>query len=455
MRDNGMIHKFEQNGVYIVLDINSGAVHVVDEMLYEILDYYPENSLEETVNKLNTKYENKALKEAIMEIDELIKLEQLFCEDKYIEDLNFKTREPVVKAMCLHIAHDCDLRCKYCFASQGDFKGDRSLMSYEVGQKALDFLIEKSGSRRNLEVDFFGGEPMMNFEVVKQLVTYGRSKEKEYKKNFRFTLTTNGMLLNDENTKYINENMDNVVLSLDGSKEVNDNMRVKIDGSGSYDTIVPKFQKLVEGRGNKMYYVRGTFTGFNTEFAKDVIHLADLGFKQTSIEPVVTEPHQPYALKDSDVEVVKEQYDLLAEEMIKRKQNGNGFEFFHFTVDLSQGPCVIKRLSGCGAGSEYVAITPEGEIYPCHQFVGDERFKMGDLTTNTYKTDLSLQFKNAHVYNKDKCKACWAKFYCSGGCHANAFNFNDDINIPYELGCDMERKRLECSIYIHAKLMSE
>jgi len=450
-----MIHKFKHNGVYIVLDINSGAVHVVDEMLYEILDYYPKNELEVTVEKLADKYEEKALRDAIMEIDELIKAEQLFCEDKYIQDLNFQTRTPVIKAMCLHIAHDCNIRCKYCFASQGDFQGDRSLMSYETGKKALDFLVAKSGNRRNLEVDFFGGEPLMNFEVVKKLVDYGRSLEEANNKRFRFTLTTNGVLLSDDTIDYVNKNMENVVLSIDGRKEINDLMRYTISGDGTYDLIIPKFKKLIDSRGDKSYYVRGTFTHFNTDFSKDVLHLADLGFKNTSVEPVVAEPEHDYALRDQDLETIFEQYEILAEELINRKNTEKEFSFFHFMLDLSQGPCVVKRLTGCGAGSEYVAITPEGEIYPCHQFVGDEKFKMGDLHKETYDNTLSLEFKNAHVYSKEKCKECWAKFYCSGGCHANAYNFNHDINIPYEIGCEMERKRLECSLYIQAKLMMQ
>lgn len=448
-----MIHKFEKNGVYVVLDVNSGAVHVVDEMVYDILDYYPEKSKEDTINTLDDKYASEELATAIDEIQYLIDAEQLHSKDSYIKDLNFQNRKPVIKAMCLHIAHDCNIRCKYCFASQGDFEGDRSLMSLEVGKKALDFLIENSGNRRNLEVDFFGGEPLMNFEVVKELVTYGRSLEKVHNKLFRFTLTTNGVLLTDDIIDYVNENMDNVVLSIDGRRDINDLMRYTINGGGTYDIIVPKFKKLVEKRGNKNYYVRGTFTKFNADFAKDVLHMAELGFKSTSVEPVVAKAENDYALTEADLTTVYEQYDILAEEMIKRHKTKDDFSFFHFIVDLSQGPCVVKRLTGCGAGSEYVAITPDGDIYPCHQFVGDEDFKIGSVVTNTYNNHLSHEFKEAHVYNKEKCKTCWAKFYCSGGCHANAYNFNGDINIPYDLGCDMEKKRLESSLYIQAKLM--
>lgn len=448
-----MIHKFEKNGVYVVLDVNSGAVHVVDKMVYEILDHYPEHDKTVVVEKLSHVYDSKELEDAVDEIAYLIEHEQLFSKDSYIKNLEFQQRKPVVKAMCLHIAHDCNIRCKYCFASQGDFEGDRSLMSLEVGKKALKFLVDHSGNRRNLEVDFFGGEPLMNFDVVKSLVDYGRSLEKEHNKLFRFTITTNGVLLDDDKIDYINEHMDNAVLSIDGRREINDLMRYTINGGGTYDLIVPKFKKLVEKRGNKNYYVRGTFTKFNVDFAKDVIHMADLGFKSTSVEPVVAKAEHDYALTEDDLKKVYEQYDLLADELVNRHGKENDFSFFHFVVDLSQGPCVVKRLTGCGAGSEYVAITPDGDIYPCHQFVGDEDFKIGSLIDNTYDNHLSHEFKEAHVYNKEKCKTCWAKFYCSGGCHANAYNFNHDINIPYDLGCDMEKKRLECSLYIQAKLM--
>jgi len=450
-----MIHKFTRNNTFIVLDINSGAVHVVDEMVYKILDHYPEKTKDQAVEILKSEYNEKDLADAIDEIQALIDAEQLHSEDTYIKSLEFKQRKPVIKAMCLHIAHDCDLRCKYCFASQGDFQGTRSMMSEEVGKDALKFLVENSGNRRNLEIDFFGGEPLMNFDVVKALVEYGRSLEGPYNKNFRFTFTTNGLALTEEIMDYLNENMENLVLSLDGSKEVNDAMRFTVNDKGSYDIIVPKFQKLVEKRGKKSYYIRGTFTKFNREFAKDVIHMSDLGFYSTSVEPVVTEAKYPYALTEEDLPIVKEQYDLLADQYLERKGTDKEFSFFHFNVDLSQGPCIVKRLSGCGAGSEYVAITPEGDIYPCHQFVGDEKFKLGNVREDNYNNHLAHDFKEAHVYNKEKCKTCWAKFYCSGGCHANAYNFNNDINIPYDLGCEMEKKRLEAALYIQAKLMEE
>lgn len=450
-----MIHKFTQGNVHLVVDVNSGAVHIVDKIVYDVLDYFPGGDLKDITENLQSTYDQDDLKTAFEEVNFLIEEGQLFGEDEYINDLHFQNKKPVIKAMCLHIAHDCNIRCAYCFASQGDFKGDRSMMSLEVGKKSLEFLATNSGNRRNLEVDFFGGEPLMNFDVVKQLVTYGRELEKKYNKNFRFTLTTNGVLLSEENMDYINENMENVVLSIDGRKAVNDKMRYTISGDGTYDIILPKLKELVDRRKGKQYYVRGTFTKHNIDFAKDVLHLADQGFKSTSIEPVVAEPHHEYALSESDLDTIFEQYEILSDELIKRKNTKDEFSFFHFMLDLGQGPCVIKRLSGCGAGAEYVAITPEGDIYPCHQFVGDENFKMGNVLEETMDMSINSHFKNAHVYNKPACKDCWAKFYCSGGCHANAHNFNNDILVPYDLGCEMEKKRLECSLYIQAKLMME
>ncbi|BEP29125.1 thioether cross-link-forming SCIFF peptide maturase [Helicovermis profundi] len=448
-----MIHKFSQGDLYFLLDINSGSIHVVDEIIYKILDYYPEKEKEEVLEILSGKFKVEELNIAFDEIKELRKNGQLFTEDTYVYSPAFVNRKPVVKAMCLHVAHDCNLRCKYCFASQGDFEGTRSLMSAEVGKKSLLYLVQNSGTRKNLEVDFFGGEPLMNFEVVKELVDYGRSLEKEYNKNFRYTITTNGTLLTDEINDYINENMDNVVLSIDGRKEVNDTMRYFVNEKGTYDNIMPKFKSLVSKRGDKTYYVRGTFTKYNTDFSKDVIHMANNGFRLTSIEPVVTEAKYDYALDESDLPKIFSEYDKLAEEIINRHGTEKEFEFFHFMNDLTQGPCIIKRVSGCGAGSEYLAISPEGDIYPCHQFVGDEDFKMGNILKNNLDDSLTKQFKDANVYTKEKCKECWAKFYCSGGCHANAYNFNGDVNKPYELGCEMEKKRLECSIYIKAKTL--
>lgn len=450
-----MIHKFQQGDMYMVLDVNSGAVHVVDELIDAILDHYPQKDKEQTVAFLKKRFSEKDIREAIEEIDELISNEQLFCEDRYIHDITWQTNVPVIKAMCLHVAHDCNIRCAYCFASQGDFEGDRSLMSLETGKKALAFLCTHSGRRKNLEVDFFGGEPLMNFQVVKDLVSFGRTLEKEYNKRFRFTLTTNGVLLDDEKMDFINREMHNVVLSLDGRPKVNDKMRYTISGGGTYDIILPKFQQMVDKRKGQSYYVRGTFTRFNTDFAKDVLHMADQGFEQISVEPVVAKPENNYALQDGDLKTIFEQYENLAEKMIVRQREGKGFNFFHFMVDLSQGPCIAKRLSGCGAGSEYIAVTPQGDIYPCHQFVGNEAFKMGSVLTGDMDRSLNATFKNAHVYHKNACKTCWAKFYCSGGCHANAYNFNEDINEPYALGCAMEKKRLECALYLQGKQMME
>jgi uncharacterized protein len=449
-----MIHKYEQGGKYIVLDVHSGAIHVIDKMIFDLLDCYPDPDRSHVLKMLSGQFSAEALEEGMSEIDTLIEMGQLFSKDDYLSSVAFK-KQPVIKALCLHVAHDCNIRCKYCFASQGDFHGERLLMPLETGKNAFDFLVAHSGNRRNLEVDFFGGEPLMNFEVVKSLVDYGRSLEAANNKHFRFTITTNGILLDDEKMDYINTHMDNVVLSIDGRPEVNDFMRPAINGTGTYETILPKFKRLVEKRGDKTYYVRGTFTHFNTDFAADVVHLADQGFKLTSIEPVVSEPQHDYTLTENDMKTVFEQYESIAETLIDRAGTKKAFKFFHFMIDLSQGPCVIKRVSGCGAGSEYIAVTPEGDIFPCHQFVGNPDFKMGNVDTGEFETRLADAFSKVHVYEKPACRECWAKFYCSGGCHANAFNFNGDIRKPYAIGCEMEKKRIECALYIKAKEMSE
>lgn len=451
------IHKFSMNGVNIVVDVNSGAVHVIDKEAYEILDVYKEKSYDEIASMFDGKYDSQAIKEAYGEIKELEENGLLYTGDDYIDLGVFNDREPLIKAMCLHVAHDCNLKCKYCFASQGDFNGEKSLISYEMGKKAIDFLIERSGKRKNLEVDFFGGEPLMNFDVVKKLVEYGRALEEANGKKFRFTMTTNGILLDDEITDYLNENMHNIVLSLDGSKEVNDKMRPTLNNKGSYDIIVPKYRKLIEKRGDGHYFVRGTFTRENLEFSKDVIHFADLGFKKTSIEPVVDSEDNPFALRDEDLPKIFEEYEKLAKEYADRRVKKDDFTFFHFMVDLKHGPCVIKRLSGCGAAVEYVAVTPEGDIYPCHQFVGNEDFKLANLDDEeiTLKNDIVETFKVSNVYSKEDCKKCWARFYCSGGCHANAYNFNNDLNKPYKLGCEMQRKRVECALMVKAKELLE
>ena len=442
------------NDLNIVVDVNGGAVHVVDEITFDVLDYYELDDAEKIAKKL-PKYTLDEIKETFDEIKSLVEDGLLYSPDNYLDIDAFKNREPVVKAMCLHIAHDCNLKCKYCFASQGDFGGAKSIMSFEVGKKALEYLVDNSGSRKNLEVDFFGGEPLMNFEVVKQLVEYGNELAKEKGKNFRFTITTNGVLLDDEIIDYVNEHMHNVVLSLDGRKSINDYMRPTLNDKGSYDIIVPKFQKLIEKRKDKYYYVRGTFTRDNMDFSKDVLHSKDLGFDLTSVEPVVGDESNPYALREEDLPKILDEYEKLAVEYSKMRVNNEPFRFFHFMVDLSQGPCVIKRMTGCGAGNEYLAITPEGDIYPCHQFVGQEEFKMGNVMSDKVELPKEMQetFKEAHIYAKDECSKCWAKFYCSGGCHANAFNFNNDILKPYDLGCQMQRKRLECALMVEASVM--
>ena len=398
-------------------------------------------------------YTEEETAEAVDEILLLAQEGQLYTEDIYENYIDsFKNRETVVKALCLHIAHDCNLACRYCFAEEGEYHGRRAIMSYEVGKKALDFLVANSGNRTNLEVDFFGGEPLMNWEVVKQLVAYGRSLEEEHHKKFRFTITTNGVLLNDEILEFVNKEMGNMVLSIDGRKEVHDRMRPHRGGQGSYDEIVPKFKKAAESRGQMNYYVRGTYTHYNTDFAKDVLHLADLGFKQISVEPVVAPETEDYAIREEDLPQLLAQYDELAEEMIKRRKEGNGFNFFHFMIDLEGGPCVAKRLSGCGSGTEYLAVTPWGDLYPCHQFVGNEDFLMGNVDEGVLRTDIRDEFKQCNVYAKEKCKDCFAKFYCSGGCAANSYNFTGNVNGSYDIGCELQRKRIECAIMIKAAL---
>ena len=453
-----MVHRYKNNGYNIVLDVNSGAVHVVDDIVYDVIPYLEQDG--ETPasirDSLAGKYPEEEIKAAMDECQELKENGLLFTEDRYrpaIED--FKKRPTVVKALCLHIAHDCNLACQYCFAEEGEYHGRRALMSFEVGKKALDFLIANSGSRRNLEVDFFGGEPLMNWQVVKDLVRYGREQEKIHNKNFRFTLTTNGVLLNDEVMEFCNREMGNVVLSMDGRKEVHDKMRPFRNGKGSYDLIVPKFQKFAESRDQQRYYVRGTFTHHNLDFSEDVLHYADLGFKQVSMEPVVAPSEADYAIREEDVPKICEEYDRLAKEMIKREKEGRGFNFFHFMIDLSGGPCVYKRLSGCGSGTEYLAVTPWGDFYPCHQFVGNEKFLLGNVDTGIVNTEIQDEFKCCNVYAKEKCQKCFARFYCSGGCAANSYNFHGSINDAYDIGCELERKRVECAIMIKAALADE
>lgn len=451
-----MLHKFSMNGINVLMDIYSGAVHAVDDVAYDIADLYPEMNADELAEKFADKYSREQIDEAVEELKELKDAGMLYTEDEYEGVLEqVKNRAPVVKALCLHVAHDCNLKCRYCFAEEGEYHGKRSLMSAEVGKKAIDFIIANSGKRRNLEVDFFGGEPLMNFDVVKEIVEYGREQEKLHDKNFRFTITTNGILLDDEKQKYINENMHNVVLSLDGRKEVNDYMRPRAGGQGSYDIIVPKFQKLAESRNQTDYYLRGTFTHNNLDFSKDVFHIADdLGFKQVSVEPVVAEATESYAITEDDLDTIFEEYEKLAEQLyIRHKTGEKNFNFFHFMVDLTGGPCIAKRLSGCGSGTEYLAVTPEGDLYPCHQFVGQEEYKIGSVYNGIENTAIREEFANCNVYTKPDCKKCWAKFYCSGGCMANACHYAGDIMGTYEIGCKLQRKRIECAIMIKAKLM--
>lgn len=459
-----MIHQYKNNGYNIILDVNSGAVHVVDDIVYDVIEEYNKNEdadgrftgtdKDSLAEKFASKYSRDDVYEVCDEIEELTEQGRLFTRDIYEPYIDsFKDRPTVVKALCLHIAHDCNLACKYCFAEEGEYHGRRAMMSYEVGRKALDFLVANSGSRRNLEVDFFGGEPTMNFDVVKQLVEYGRSIEKEHNKNFRFTLTTNGVLLNDEIMEFANKEMANVVLSIDGRKEINDLMRPTRNNHGSsYDIIMPKFKKFAESRNQTNYYVRGTFTHNNIDFSKDVLHLADEGFEQISVEPVVAKPEDDYAIREEDLPKIFEEYDALAAELVKRKKAGNGFNFFHFMIDLDGGPCVAKRLSGCGSGCEYLAVTPWGDFYPCHQFVGEEQYLMGNVDEGITKPEIQKEFGGCNVYTKKDCKDCFARFYCSGGCAANAFHFQGDIKGNYEIGCELQRKRVECAIMIKAAL---
>ena len=451
-----MVHQYKLNGFNIVLDTCSGAVHVVDEVAYDVIEMYPERPKEEIVAELLEKYKDREdvteeeLKLCVEDVEALVKAKKLYTEDTF-EDMagTFKERSGnVIKALCLHVAHTCNLNCSYCFASQGKYHGDRAVMSFEVGKAALDFLMDHSGTRRNLEVDFFGGEPLMNWDVVKQLVEYARSVEKERGKNFRFTLTTNGMLIDDDVIDFANREMSNVVLSLDGRKEIHDRERVDYAGNGSYDRIVPKFQKLVESRGGKDYYMRGTFTHANPDFTKDVFHMTDLGFKELSMEPVVSAPDDPAALTPEDLEIVKEQYEILAKEMIKRNKEGNGFTFYHYMIDLTAGPCIYKRISGCGSGTEYMAVTPWGDLYPCHQFVGEEEYKLGDIWNGVTNNNLREEFRSCNAYARPECKDCWAKLYCSGGCAANAYHATGSIRGIYEPGCELFRKRIECAIMI-------
>lgn len=453
-----MIHKYKLGGFNIVLDVNSGGVHIVDELTYDMLDNvelpFEEKCPEKVIKKLSKYYSIDEIESCYNEIVELYNDQILFSEDDYEKYADYSVASPV-KAMCLNIAHDCNLRCKYCFASTGDFGKGRKLMTFETGKKAIDFLLEKSLDRKNLELDFFGGEPLMNFDVVKQIVEYARSREAEYGKKFRFTITTNGVLLDDDKIDFINREMSNVVLSIDGRKEVNDYMRKRVDGSGCYDKIMPAFKKLVEKRGDKEYYVRGTFTKNNLDFSNDVFDLYNNGFDQISVEPVVCEASADYAITEKELPAIFKEYERLAERILENEKKGKKFNFFHFMLDLDQGPCAIKRLRGCGCGNDYVAITPDGDIYPCHQFVGIEEFKMGNIDEGTFDTNMKSYFSKTHVYTKPECKKCWAKFYCSGGCNANNYQYAGDVHNAHKLSCQLQKKRLECAIMLKAAHCAE
>lgn len=449
-----MIHQYKLNGYNIVIDVYSGSVHSVDEVAYDLIALFEGNTREQVLEQMAEKYpqlDPSELEACYGDVQALKDEGLLFAEDVYSDKADIlKTKNDVIKALCLHVAHTCNLNCDYCFASQGKYQGDRALMSFEVGKRALDFLIENSGTRVNLEVDFFGGEPLMNWDVVKQLVEYGRSREKECHKRFRFTLTTNGVLIDDDVIEFCNKEMHNVVLSLDGRKEVHDHLRKNLAGEGSYDKIVPKFKKLVDSRNGEGYYVRGTFTHNNVDFTEDLFHMADLGFTELSMEPVVCDPSDPYALTEEDLPKLFEQYEILAKEMLRREKEGKPITFYHYMIDLAHGPCIYKRISGCGSGTEYLAVTPWGELFPCHQFVGDPKYSMGDIWEGVINHEMREKFRKCNVYSRPQCDDCWAKLYCSGGCAANAYHASGDITGVYEYGCKLFRKRMECAIMMKA-----
>ena len=451
-----MIHQYKLNGYNIVLDVCSGAIHVVDDVAYDIISLYKEQPREEIIRTMNDKYlgrdgiTEEDIEECYLQVDELVAAGKLFSPDTF-EPMAGKLKEKtsgVIKALCLHIAHTCNLNCSYCFASQGKYHGERAVMSFEVGKRALDFLVENSGTRRNLEVDFFGGEPLMNFEVVKELVAYARSIEKEKGKNFRFTLTTNGVLIDDDVIEFANRECHNVVLSLDGRKEIHDRFRVDYAGNGSFDRIVPKFKRLVDSRDGKGYYMRGTFTHANPDFLEDIKVMLDLGFNELSMEPVVCAPGDPAELTDEDMEIVKDQYEKLAELMLERHKEGRPFTFYHYMIDLTGGPCIYKRISGCGSGTEYMAVTPWGDLYPCHQFVGEEKYKLGNIYDGVTNTCAQCEFAECNVYAREACRSCWARLYCSGGCAANAYHATGSVKGVYEKGCELFKKRMECAIML-------
>lgn len=448
-----LIHKFKQGGKCFVLDVNTGAVHIVDELVYDLVDYNKLRSKEELVADFGAKYGADVVEEAYEELQELVAEGILYTEDQY-EDIAHSSMDDrdYIKAVCLNIIHACNLRCKYCFADEGEYNGHKGKMSLETAKKAIDYVVKRSGPRKNIEIDLFGGEPTMMMDTIKEIIAYARENEAKWNKRIRFTMTTNATLLTDEMMDYMDKELENIILSIDGRKEVNDKVRIRFDGKGSYDQILPNIKKMVAKRDKtKAHTVRGTFTRENLDFYEDVKMMVDEGFREISIEPVVLEDGHPLALRKEDLPKIFESYDKLYDELVQKKAEGKEFNFYHFKVDLNGGPCVYKRISGCGAGFEYVAITPQGEVYPCHQFVGKEEYKLGSIYDDSYNADLGMSFKKAHIYNKPKCRNCWARFYCSGGCQANNIAFNNDINNPYDIGCQMQKKRIECAIALKAE----
>ena len=462
MRGRFMIHQYKLNGYNIVLDVFSGSIHIVDDVAYDLIAGYETLPRETLIGQTLEKYDGDSsitraeIEECLADIDALKQQGKLFTEDEFAGIARvYRKNHFAVKALCLHVAHTCNLNCSYCFASQGKYHGERAIMSYEVGRRAIDFLIENSAGHRNLDIDFFGGEPLMNWELVKQLVAYGREQEKLHDKNIRFTLTTNGVLLDDEVTEFCNREMHNVVLSLDGRPEVHDRFRRDYAGNGSYDRVIDNFRRFVAARGDRSYYMRGTYTHYNTDFLQDILHMADLGFTELSMEPVVCAPGDPCELTAGDLPVLFRQYEELACEMIRRQKEGRGFTFYHYMLDLTEGPCIYKRVSGCGSGTEYLAVTPWGDLYPCHQFVGDEAYRMGDIYTGVTNTALREKFASSNAYTRPGCENCWAKLYCAGGCAANAYHATGDIRGVYEYGCELFRKRIECAIMLKIALQGE
>ena len=453
-----MIHCYTLGGLNVVLDVNSGAVHVVDDVAMDIISMFKERPVEEIKSEILEKYSDRPdvtdgdIDECLEDVARLEREGKLFSEDAYENlTLNLKKRRHEIKALCLHVAHTCNLCCSYCFAGQGRYHGERALMSFETGKRALDFLVENSGSRKNLEVDFFGGEPLMNFDVVKRLTSYARSIEEDAGKHFRFTLTTNGVLVDDDVIDFSNREMNNVVMSIDGRREVHDRFRVHPDGRGSYDEIIPKFQRFAAARGERDYYIRGTFTHYNPDFLNDIKAMADLGFTRLSMEPVVCAPDDPCALTQDDLPVVLRQYEELGEYMLEHKRNGKGIIFYHYMIDLGHGPCIYKRISGCGSGTEYLAVTPEGDLYPCHQFVGEKKFLMGNIWDGVTNTQMRDDFAECNVYSRPECRNCWARLFCAGGCAANAYHASGSIRGTYEYGCELFKKRIECAIVLKIK----